>query len=64
MVVTRHQYRISTLVPQTAFHLETSGGNGEMAAVYLGYTIIENYMVGKPNKEKALRSFKEKLVRI
>lgn len=26
LVVTRHQYRISTLVPQTAFHLETSGG--------------------------------------
>ena len=64
LVVTRHQYRISTLVSQTAFHLETSGGHGEMAAVYSGYTIIENYMVRKPNKEKALRSFKEKLVRI
>ena len=35
-----------------------------MAAVYSGYTIIENYMVRKPYKEKALRSFKEKLVRI
>ena len=30
---------------------------GEMAAVYSGYTIIENYMVRKPNKEKALRNF-------
>ena len=26
LVVTCHQYGISTLVPQTAFHLETSGG--------------------------------------
>ena len=38
--------------------------HGEMAAVYSGYTIIENYLVRKPCKEKALRSFKEKLVRI
>ena len=38
--------------------------HGEMAAVYAGYTIIETYLVRKPYKEKALRSFKEKLVRI
>ena len=29
LVVTRHQYGISTLVPQTAFHLETSGDMGK-----------------------------------
>ena len=38
--------------------------HGEMAAVYSGYTITETYLVRKPYKEKALGSFKEKLVRI